>query len=228
MSEAANRKIIPLTLLMVVVLTLVGFLRLGGYVDTALSPYARLATPVYVAATILFFFWFRGLGIQFNSLGFRPWLSWSHVGLAIAAVLFLQLNGAFVSPLIEEALGGSRDLSRFDHLEGSLSALLMTLALSWSFAAFGEEIAFRIVLMRALVVSLGESRLAWIIAVVLQALVFGLVHMYQGPTGIAGATISGLVFGTVTALARGSIWPAALAHGINNTIGLVTLYLGGN
>lgn len=227
MSVPAMNRIIPLTILMMVVLAFVGFLRLSGYEDSLLTPFAELATPLYVAATVLFFFWFRGLGIEFNSLGFRPRLSWSHLGLAIAAVVFLQLNGAFVSPLIEEALGGSRDLSRFDHIEGSLSALLMTLALSWSFAAFGEEIAFRIVLMRALVVSLGESRLAWIIAVVLQALVFGLVHMYQGQTGIAGATISGLVFGTVTALARGSIWPAALAHGINNSIGLVTIYLGG-
>jgi len=212
---------------MMVVLVFVGYLRLSGYQDSALTPLAGLATPLYVAATILFFFWFRGLGIQFNSLGFLPRLSWSHLGLALAAVAVLQLNGIFISPLVEEAFGANRDLSRFDHLEGSLSALLMTLALSWSFAAFGEEIAFRIVLMRALVVSLGVSRLSWVIAVALQALLFGMVHMYQGQTGIAGATMSGLVFGTVTALARGSIWPAALAHGINNSIGLVTIYLGG-
>ena len=63
-------------------------------------------------------------------------------------------------------------------------------------------------------------------AVVLQALIFGLVHLYQGPAGVAGTTLSGIAFGTITVMARGAIWPAALAHGINNTIGLLTIYHG--
>ena len=41
-----------------------------------------------------------------------------------------------------------------------------------------------------------------------------------------GFILSGLVFGLVTILGRWSIWPAALAHGINNTIGIVALYHG--
>lgn len=63
-------------------------------------------------------------------------------------------------------------------------------------------------------------------AVLLQAIIFGLVHLYQGPAGVAGATLSGLVYGTITVMARGAIWPAAMAHGFNNTIGLVMIYSG--
>ena len=55
---------------------------------------------------------------------------------------------------------------------------------------------------------------------------FGLIHAYQGPTGIVGSAFSGLVFGTVVIISRWSIWPAALAHGTNNTIGIISLYLG--
>jgi membrane protease YdiL (CAAX protease family) len=80
--------------------------------------------------------------------------------------------------------------------------------------------------MRGLLYILGDSRRGQISALVLQAVMFGLIHAYQGPTGIAGATFSGLVFGAVTIAARWSIWPAAFAHGINNTIGIIALYQG--
>jgi membrane protease YdiL (CAAX protease family) len=55
---------------------------------------------------------------------------------------------------------------------------------------------------------------------------FGLIHAYQGSAGIAGSTFSGLVFGAVTLAGRRAIWPAAVAHGVNNTIGILQLYRG--
>jgi membrane protease YdiL (CAAX protease family) len=55
-------------------------------------------------------------------------------------------------------------------------------------------------------------------------LIFGMVHAYQGPVGIISATVSGLVFGALIMSCRGSIWPAAIAHGGNNTIGILLLY----
>jgi membrane protease YdiL (CAAX protease family) len=64
-------------------------------------------------------------------------------------------------------------------------------------------------------------------ALVVQAVVFGFVHAYQGPAGILGTTINGLIYGGLTLAARGSIWPAALAHGSSNTIGIMELYLSG-
>ena len=81
--------------------------------------------------------------------------------------------------------------------------------------------------MRGLSFALGESRGAVMSALVLQAMIFGLAHAYQGASGILGSALNGLIFGTVTLAARRSIWPAALAHGINNTIGILALYLGG-
>jgi membrane protease YdiL (CAAX protease family) len=127
---------------------------------------------------------------------------------------------------LEELLGGGRDLERFAGVEGSVSALMLLLATNWTFAAFGEEFAYRIILMRAIAYVLGDTRIALMCALLLQAAIFGLIHAYQGPTGIAGSAISGLVFGAVTIAARWSIWPAALAHGGNNTFGIIALYLG--
>jgi membrane protease YdiL (CAAX protease family) len=49
-------------------------------------------------------------------------------------------------------------------------------------------------------------------------------HIYQGPAGVVGAGVSGLVLGSLVLAARGSIWPAVLAHGSRNSIGLILLY----
>ncbi len=73
---------------------------------------------------------------------------------------------------------------------------------------------------------LGDSRTGQISALAFQAVMFGLIHAYQGPTGIAGSTFSGLVFGAVTLAGCWSIWPAALAHSVNNTIGIIAFYHG--
>ena len=205
---------------------LVGLLRLSGFQESLLTPFAAYATPLYVAVTLVTVFAFIRSGTNFNHVGFDLGFNWRYLWLAVAGVVALQVSAALIAPVLESVLGSGRDLSRFAGVEGSLTALLTTLALSWTFAAFGEEIAFRIVMLRGLAMALGESRWAWVIAVLVQAVVFGLVHLYQGPAGVAGATISGLVFGILTVAARGSIWPAALAHGINNSIGLIGLYLG--
>ena len=207
-------------------LVFIGLLRDAAFHDSVLTPLSGYATPAYVALTVLFAILMIRSGIDLNRLGFGTRIHWKHVAYALGAVAVLQAASWLLSPVLESAFGAGRDLGRFAEVEGSLPALLRVLALSWTFAAFGEEIAFRIVLLLGLLSVLGRSNIAIGVAVLLQALVFGLVHLYQGPTGIVGTTISGLVFGATIVLARGAIWPAALAHGINNTIGLLMLYQG--
>ena len=207
-------------------LVFIGLLRDAAFHDSVLTPLSGYATPAYVALTVLFAILMIRSGIDLNRHGFGTRIHWKHVAYALGAVAVLQAASWLLSPVLESAFGAGRDLGRFAEVEGSLPALLRVLALSWTFAAFGEEIAFRIVLLLGLLSVLGRSNIAIGVAVLLQALVFGLVHLYQGPTGIVGTTISGLVFGATIVLARGAIWPAALAHGINNTIGLLMLYQG--
>lgn len=204
----------------------VGLLRNAAFHDNALTPLSGYATILYVALTVTFAILLIRHGVQLNRLGFGLRIQWKHLAYALAAVATLQLASVMLSPVLENLFGVGRNLERFSDVEGSIPALLTVLALSWTFAAFGEEIAFRIVLMRSIWAVLGDSKLAAAAAVFLQAIVFGLVHLYQGPAGVASSAISGLVFGTTVVLARGAIWPAALAHGINNTIGLLSIYQG--
>lgn len=192
-----------------------------------LTGLAGLATPLYVGLTVLVAIHLTRAGVPYNRLGFGlPFRPLLHLGLAAGAVLVIRVLGMFIDPFWDELFGGGRDLQRFASVAGSPVALFKLLFLNWTLAALGEELAFRIVLMRGLAYALGDSRWGLGLALIVQAVVFGFVHLYQGPAGVIGSALNGLVFGSVVLLARGSIWPAAIAHGASNTIGIVALYLG--
>lgn len=218
---------LAICLLFAAALIISGFLRFSGYEPTLLSGYASLATPLYIAATIGAAFALSAAGVRLHRVGFGFGINLQHILLGLLGVAALQASGEFLSPLLEQVFGQTRDLQRFSGIEGSLAGLAGLLALSWTIAAFGEEIAFRIILMGGLKSALGGGKIAVIIALFVQAVIFGLVHLYQGPVGISSSAVSGLVFGILTIAARGAIWPAAIAHGLNNTIGIVALYLSG-
>ena len=188
---------------------------------------AGYATLIYIGLTVFAAISLTRTGVLIRRLGFvmtlRPWIV---VALALLGVALLQLSASLLTPVWELVFGAGRDLTRFSDVAGSPSGLIRLLTLNWTVSAFGEELAFRIVLMRGIAHALGNDRRALAIALVLQAVVFGLVHSYQGPAGIASTTINGFVFGGLTLAARGSIWPAAIAHGLNNTIGIMKLYVG--
>lgn len=186
-----------------------------------------LATLLYVVFTVVFIVMLARAGERMGGFGFRvPIKAWRAISLGVLGIALLQISAHTLHPLIDAALGTSRDLGRFAGVAGNPEELMRLLVFSWLFAGFGEEIAFRIALMRGLSISFGDDRNARVLALGVQAIIFGLVHLYQGPAGVAGSVISGLVFGAVTLMGRGSIWPAAIAHGGNNTLGLLAIYFG--
>jgi membrane protease YdiL (CAAX protease family) len=226
MEQATKKNVVWLVVGLSLGFLFMGALRISAVHQNILTPLAGYATPGYVLITVIFTIWLVRAGLPLNRFGFgiRPDLR--QILLAIAAIAILRVFAVVLNPLIEDLFGGPRNLERFSDVEGSVASLVALLITNWTLAAFGEEFAYRIVLMRGILYILGDSRRGQISALVLQAVMFGLIHAYQGPTGIAGATFSGLVFGAVTIAARWSIWPAAFAHGINNTIGIIALYQG--
>lgn len=117
------------------------------------------------------------------------------------------------------------DVSRFGGMQGNAPMLLGMLAISWSTAAFGEELLFRGLLQSRLQAMLGTRRFAGVLAVLLQAAIFGLGHAYQGPTGILSTAAIGLAFGLVVLRTR-SLWPVIVAHGLVDTVSMLALYAG--
>ena len=159
-------------------------------------------------------------GIGFN-VPFRPVY---HLALGTAGAALAVGTGALMEPVWHVLFGSGRDLSRFSSASESVPGLLLLLVFSWSFAAFGEEFTFRGILMRGMTAVRNGCPVS-VFPYIFQAVVFGLIHAYQGPAGVAGATLSGLIFGGVVWIAGGSLWPAVIAHGLSNTYGICSLWL---
>jgi membrane protease YdiL (CAAX protease family) len=226
MDSSQKTKMIWLVVGLGIGLLFMGLLRFSTVHPNVLTPIAGFATPGYILITVFFTILLVRAGLSLNKFGFGNRLDFHQILLALGAIAILRLFDIALNPLIEELFGSTSNLERFSNIEGSVSSLLILLVINWTLAAFGEEFTYRIVLMRGLSFIFGDKQKSQIFALMLQALMFGLIHAYQGPVGIVGSTFSGLVFGTVTIMSRRSIWPAALAHGTNNTIGIITLYLG--
>lgn len=81
-------------------------------------------------------------------------------------------------------------------------------------AGFCEELVFRGFLVPVIEVVLGSA----VIAALIAAAVFGLLHAYQGFSGALRAALLGAVL-TIVLLVTGSIVPAILAHTLIDVIG---------
>ncbi len=167
-------------------------------------------------------------GLNWKALGLRRPRSWIiTIAVALTAGIALQLVSEFVTePIIERLTGRTADLSSFRSLVGNLPATLIMLALVWVLAAFGEEMAYRgYVLERAAALGRHTSA-AYLVAVVVVSLLFGLGHYYQGMAGMVNSAFSGLFFGALYLAGGRNLWLPILAHGFSDTIGLGLIYFG--
>lgn len=127
-----------------------------------------------------------------------------YLGIIITAVLYFVISGTDVDNIIEQ----KRDL-----IDIVPEFSITTVLLFGVFTGFFEELLFRGLLLtrfNALVRNRG-------VAILLSALCFGMVHIYQGPMGIAQTASIGVVLGIVATMSR-SLWPAIIAHAAFNSI----------
>ena len=102
----------------------------------------------------------------------------------------------------------------------------MYLAVSWSTAGFGEEIIWRGFLLSGMAKLLGGTRRAWIAGLIIMMILFGLLHLYQGPVGVISTGLVGLAFGCVYLASGRNLWITIIAHGLMNTVSFLLLFAG--
>ncbi len=134
------------------------------------------------------------------------------------------LTLAVTMPVLERLTGQRQDISQFADLEGDLAATLILIALSWTLAALGEELAFRGYLLTRMRATLPQGTVGLVVAVVASAALFGLVHTEQGAVGVGLTFVDALFFSALRYRYR-TLWAAVFAHGFSNTIGLTTYFL---
>jgi membrane protease YdiL (CAAX protease family) len=163
-----------------------------------------------------------------SAMGFKRPVSWRRIFLiALAAAVLRILLGQFV---IEPVTGffwpAPSAPALANEISGNVKVALLALLLVWTFAAFGEEIAYRgYLLTRAADVGQRSTTAYWV-GIVLVSILFGYGHYYKGPSGIIDSGIAGLILGTAYILAGRNLWASILTHGFIDTFGVIDAFFG--
>jgi membrane protease YdiL (CAAX protease family) len=191
---------------------------LEGYLLFAATPYLLAAAAVLL--------WVRGPG--WRAIGLRRPERWSPaLGIGAALSLYQFASLYLVEPVIARLTTGDLpDVSMFRSLVGDEVQLLFWLVMSWTLAAFMEEMVYRGWITARIAEAAGLSSHAWIAGVLLSSVLFGLAHLYQGPSGVIATGLSGVLFGVAYLASGRNLWCAILAHGLTDTIGFVMIYAG--
>lgn len=168
----------------------------------------------------------RGLG--WRDVGLSRPSNWPRtIAIGVVGGIAIELMELFITqPLLVKFFGKMPDLSAVDSVRGNWKYLLLFLALTWTLAAFGEEMIYRGYLMNRIAGLFREPKLAWMVSLVAVSFVFGLAHIGQGVTGQVENMIDGLLLGVIFLTNGCNLWAAVIAHGITDTVDFLLLFSG--
>jgi uncharacterized protein len=132
-----------------------------------------------------------------SAMGFTRPASWRRISLiALTATGVRILLGQFViEPITGFFWPAPTAPELANEITGNVKIALLALLLVWTFAAFGEEIAYRgYLLTRAADIGI-RSTMAYWLGIALVSVLFGYGHYYKGPSGIIDSGIAGLILG---------------------------------
>jgi membrane protease YdiL (CAAX protease family) len=154
--------------------------------------------------------------------------SWGRtVALAVAAAVVLQMGSELIVQHVAHLIWHKPEqVSSLFSSGMSARKALLTLGIVWTFAAFGEELGYRGYLLTRIADLGNRSQVAYMIAMLCVAVLFGFGHYYKGPAGVLDSTYSGLVLGTLYLLSGRNLWAPILAHGMSDTYAVFVVYLG--
>lgn len=145
-----------------------------------------------------------------------PWLAafrgWLAANPAVAwGVPIALLVGLTVLTLlgIRSAKAAGEDVVSVGDIQSMLPRNRQELALTSVMsinAGVMEELLFRLALPALVYGATGDA----VVALVAPLLLFGLLHLYQGPAGVVGSTIVGALFLAVYVLTGSIVWPIVL------------------
>jgi hypothetical protein len=170
----------------------------------------------------------RMRGLRWRDVGFtRPQNLARAIGFGIAAGVAIELIELFITqPLLAHATGKMPDLSDFAQLRGNWKLAGIFLLLTWSLAAFGEELVYRGYLMNRVAELFRNTRAAWAVSLVLVNIAFGCGHIDQGATGMLENIWDGALLGGLYLATGRNLTVPIVAHGITDTIDFVLIFLG--
>jgi uncharacterized protein len=193
------------------------------------SAFAAGFLPISEVPALLILGWvsLRRRKLRWSSVGLRPPANALRAALlVVAGVAYAIVSLYTLDPLIDRLTGHPADLSEFGDVRGNASMLMFWLLVSWLLGAFGEELAYRGYVMNRMA-DLSPLRVGGrSMAVLLSAVLFGVSHISQGLSGVISNFLGAIVYGILYVLAGWNLWVPILAHGLEDTIGFLLIFLG--
>jgi uncharacterized protein len=157
----------------------------------------------------------------------RPRGFWRTLGLALVAYL---ASYALVLPigyaLVRYTHLPLRGATMFVNVHGGLGEYLFWIVpIVWGTAAFGEEMLFRGFFFTRFMRLFPKGPVGLVLALSLQSLLFGAIHISYGlaPAVLAGAL--GLVLASVYLISGRNLWAGIILHGLIDTTSFTTVFL---
>jgi len=163
---------------------------------------------------------------RWNSIGFHHPGNWlKAIGTAFILAFILEMGfEILLNGLIERVTGTAIDLSNFDSMRGNFINYLIWLLIGWGIGGFLEEMLFRGFLITRISRFLGNSNLGDWAGIVSTSVIFGLSHLYQGPSGMISTGLIAVFLGIIFIRNKMNIWVNVFTHGFINLIGLTVIY----
>jgi hypothetical protein len=163
---------------------------------------------------------------DWNYFGFtRPNWPKTIIKAFLFSICLFILSDILVLPFLELYFG-RWDLSGVSHIEGNLSYYVLYLLLGWIIGGFAEEIIYRGYVIKRLAIIFGNTNKTWLLSAIISSVGFGLMHFWQGTSGMISASIGSFILGLIFVYNRNNLMLPVLVHGIYNMIAITLIYLG--
>jgi len=184
------------------------------------------AAVIYIFAIGWFSLWLRRSG--WRQLGLRRPANWpATIGFGtVAGLVYQAVSIWLVVPWLSQLTNEPLDLTQFAPLEHNLPLLILWLTITWTVAAFAEELVYRGYLLNRVADLFGQGRAGWAIGLIGSSALFGCGHAYQGITGILETFLFGCLMAGLYLTGRRNLWLPIIAHGVYNSAAFVLIFLG--
>ena len=162
---------------------------------------------------------------SWREFGLKKPKSWlKTILLAIGGLITICFVVIVTMPFVIRLTGKSVDRSPFDALRGNVPALIIGLLVVWTLAAFGEELIFRGYLMNTLARAFRQEKTGWIVACIVNSIIFGIGHTYQGISGVILLGVVGLLYALFYLESGRNLWVPILIHGLYDTSAFLVIF----
>jgi membrane protease YdiL (CAAX protease family) len=158
--------------------------------------------------------------------GRKEWLTQLGIEiLAIGSIFLITFITLFVLKLFFGLQQAADATGKFSFFLGRPVVFILYLIIGiWFGAGLGEELLIRGFLLNQLKNIFGDSKISWALALLTQAIIFGLMHIYHGTMGMVITELIALSFDTFYLVAKQRLFPVIFAHAIFDTLTMVVFY----